>query len=297
MTLRCHLRRFPFAAVVAVIVYVPPAIAQRTESSTIPVELAAAFARMYTLNDSNATVAFAPGVVAPEVAARVPTPPNSRIIGTVTLSHSQYVFGTSTMPVDSVLAFFGREFTKRGLSAEALVRLQGGNPFGGGFRPALPKRPTTFCDGRDLLDVAANTVDGMTNFRVRVAQNSVPCTLVPSPAAPRPTPAVSSLPLPILYDPLNASARTECYNTGSTQRTQTVLETDMTPAGILDHYAQQLTKQGWSAMLGDYTAASAVWSRRDSAGVTEVATLTASVSPTAPMCRAAVLDVVTLRGR
>ena len=87
------------------------------------------------------------------------------------------------------------------------------------------------------------------------------------------------------------------FTAGSRQNTETQLVVDMPPADLLQHYAQQLEKEGWSPMQGEFPVVTRTWSRRDSTGVTELATLTIGVSPTAPMCRVGTLEVTTLRNR
>jgi len=268
------------------------ASAQRSDQATIPRDLAAAFVRMYVPNDTTSVVDFTPDSIPLEIGSIVELPPGARLLGTVSVGKTAYVLGTASSPADSVLAWYARQAAQHHWSAEALVRATG-NPLAGGFRPAPPVRPTIFCANGTGLDVAAKTVAGVTTFRVRVSPNGFPCT-IPTiafrPIAPR-------SPLPTLYNPVNASTSVQCYSSGPRQATQTQLVVEMTPTELLQHYAQQLEKQGWLPMQGEFPVVTQSWSRRDSSGVTEVATLTIGVSPTAPMCRNGTLDVTTLRSR
>ena len=267
-------------------------LAQGSDQRSIPRDLAAAFVHMYVANDTNTVIDFAPDSIPTAVASLVAIPPGARLLGTVSVGKTAYVLGTSSAPADSVLAWYARQAAQHHWSAEALVRAAG-NPMAGGFRPAPPARPTMFCADGTGLDVAAKTFDGLTTFRVRVSPNGIPCTLPAiafRPIAPR-------SPLPILYNPPNATVSGSCFSTGARQATQTQLVVEMTPAELLQHYARQLETQGWSPMQGEFPMVTQTWSRRDSTGVTELATLTIGVAPTAPMCRTGSLEVTTLRNR
>ena len=289
-----HLRRSSLAAVALLVASaaVNATHAQGSDQASVPRDLAAAFVHMYLANDTSSMVDFAPDSIPPSISAIVAIPPGARLLGTVSVGKTAYVLGTSTSPADSVLAWFARQAAQHHWPAEALVRATG-NPLAGGFRPAPPVRPTIFCVDGNGLDIAAKTLSGLTTFRVRVSPNGFPCTL--SAVAFRPIAPRS--PLPTLYNPVNSSASGQCFSTGPRQSTQTQLVVEMTPAELLQHYALQLEKQGWSPMQGEFPVVTQTWSRRDSAGVTEVATLTIGVSPTAPMCRTGTLDVTTLRNR
>jgi hypothetical protein len=267
-------------------------LAQRSDQASIPRDLAAAFVHMYIANDTSTLIDFAPDSIPATIASIVEIPPGARLLGTVSLGKTAYVLGTASLPADSVLAWYARQAAQHHWSAEALVRVTG-NLMAGGFRPAPPAHPTMFCANGIGLDVAAKTLDGLTTFRVRVSPNGIPCALPAMafrPIAPR-------SPLPILYNPPNASVSASCFSSGTRQGTQTQFVLEMTPAELLQHYGRQLETQGWSPMQGEFPVATQTWSRRDSTGVTELATLTIGVSPTAPMCRNGSLEVTTLRNR
>lgn len=276
------------------------AAAQRQDSLFVPVDLAVAFARLYSPSDSAAAVRFVPDSIASPIRSIVETPPGSRVLGTVMIGRNTYLFATTAMTADSVIAWYGRDFGRRGAHSSAITRATiivgagGPVPPVGGFRPAAPARPVYFCVDSNGIDITANELNGLTTLRLRVVQNGFPCNVVPSNPVRAPA---SRAPLPILYNPAGGVAGPQCFVISSTQHSQTQLVTEFSPSALLDHYGKQLATQGWAPMQGDYPIARALWSRRDSTGVTEVAAVTVGISPTAPMCRDGTLDVFTLRSR
>jgi hypothetical protein len=212
----------------------------------------------------------------------------------VVLGRNTYVFGTSTLPADSIRAWYAREYGRRKWPALALVRTQAPGGAGGGFRPPPPEIPATFCNGNREVDVTAmERRDGPTNFRVRVSTAMLPCSMVPRGAV---RPVAPSLPLPVVYNPPNSMPGPQCFAMASgIQRTQTQLMTSLDPHALLEHYGKQLEASGWAPAQTQGAIATQAWSRRDSSGATEIATLSVSVSPTAPMCRNATLEVITQR--
>jgi hypothetical protein len=62
---------------------------------------------------------------------------------------------------------------------------------------------------------------------------------------------------------------------------------------LLDVYGKQLETQGWTATAIEAPMLRKIWSRRDSTGRTQTATLVVSVAPNAPMCRDASLIIST----
>lgn len=293
------LRRFSNTATVflaAFLVFATRTPAQQSDTSTVPRELAIAFARVYAAPDSTATVEFLPGTVAPSVASDVAIPPDSRVVGSVVLGRNTYVFGTSPLAPDSVRAWYLRDYGRRKWPALALVRTQASGGAAGGFRPPPPTIPTTFCNGDRQLDVSAmESRDGHTNFRVRVSTAPLPCPMAPRGLVRAVAP---SLPLPVVYNPPNTQPGPPCFAAGaSTQRTETQLMTALDPQALLQHYAKQLEASGWVPLQAKGDVATQAWSRRDSTGIIEIATLSVTTSPTAPMCRNATLEVLTPRPR
>lgn len=272
------------------------AAAQQSDTSTVPRELAIAFARVYAAADSTAAIEFLPASIAPSIASDVAIPPDSRVVGTVVLGRNTYVFGTSPLAPDSVRAWYSRDYGRRNWPALSLVRTQASGGAAGGFRPPPPKVPTTFCNGDREFDVTATeSPGGHTNFRVRVSTGALPCSMVPRGPVRPPAP---SLPLPVVYNPPNTQPGPQCFAAGSsTQRTQTQLMTSVDPEALLQHYGKQLEASGWVPLQAQGAIATRAWSRRDSAGTSEIATLSVSSSPTAPMCRNASLEVFTPRSR
>jgi hypothetical protein len=264
----------------------------RPDSSMVPTELAIAFARGFAPGDSAARVEFYPGLVAAAVNGLVSLPAASRVIGSVVLGRNTYVFGTTTLPPDSVLAWYASDYSRRGWSAEALVRVMAGQ-LGGGFRQPPPRRPSTFCNAGQEADVAATrSAEGWTSFRIRLASVATLCNLS---LAVRPTPR-TPLPLPLIYDPPNTSVRPECFAAfGSTQQSQTQMATTMEPSALLEHYGKQLETQGWSPAPSTVSTSTGTWTRRDSTGAMQVAVVSVRIPPTVPTCRNATLEITTMR--
>ncbi|HSQ31554.1 MAG TPA: hypothetical protein VLN49_16975 [Gemmatimonadaceae bacterium] len=273
-----------------------PAPAQQP-AQTVPVELAAAFVRTYARPDSAATVEFLPGEVPAAVRDVIPIIPGARIIGSVVLSRATTVLGTSTLSPDSVLAWYASTYTKRGLPAMALVRVQTSPPGIGGFRQPPPAHPSQFCSGSDQIDVVATrSPEGWSDFRVRFSGGSPLCRMVPP--TPLRTPPNFGLPLPVVYDPPNTATRPECFaNNSRQQQTQTQLYTVLSPDSLLRHYGRQLETAGWTRVPAESTVVTGMWTRRDSTGVLQAAKLSIGVMPGAPDCRSASLEVTTMRNR
>ncbi len=275
---------------------VAPAPAQQP-AQTVPVELAAAFVRTYARPDSAATVEFLSGDVPAAVRDVIPIVPGARIIGSVVLNRATTVLGTSTLSPDSVLAWYASTYTKRGIPAMALVRVQTSPAGIGGFRQPPPAHPSQFCSGSDQIDVAAtHSPEGWTDFRVRLGGASPFCRMVP-PTPPR-TPPDFGLPLPVVYDPPNTATRAECFaNNSRQQQTQTQLYTVLSPDSLLRYYGRQLETAGWTRVPAESTVVTGMWSRRDSTGALQAAKLSIGVMPGAPECRNATLEVTTMRNR
>lgn len=267
-------------------------VVPRPDSSTVPTELAVAFARGFAPTDSAARVEFFPGVIAAAVNGLVSLPTASRVVGSVVLGRNTYVFGTTTLSPDSVLAWYAADYSRRGWSAEALVRVMAGQ-LGGGFRQPPPRRASTFCNAGQEANVAATrSGEGWTSFRVRLASNAALCnlSLAARPTTPKP------LPLPIVYDPPNTGVRPECFAAfGSTQQSQTQMATTMEPSALLEHYGKQLETQGWSPTPSTVSTSSGTWTRRDSTGAMQVAVVSVRVPPNVPTCRTATLEITTMR--
>lgn len=274
----------------------PGSLHAQQQGQTIPVELAAAYLRTLGRPDSTTTVQFLPGEVPASVGDLIPIVPGARLIGSVVLSRATTVLGTSMLAPDSVLAWYASEYGKRHLPALAFVRTQASPPGFGGFRQPPPAHPAQFCNGPNEINVVAvRSPEGWTDFRVSLGAASPLCRLVP-PSPPRTPPSVN-LPLPIVYDPPNAGLRPECFVNESRQQTQTQLFTNMSPDSLLRHYGQQLESKGWTRIPAESTSATGVWTRRDSTGAMQAAKITIGITPTAPNCRNATLEVSTMRAR
>jgi hypothetical protein len=144
-------------------------VAQQPDQQTIPRELAVAFARAAAVPDSTVAIEFFPGTIAPAVADRVSVPPGARLIGTVAIARNTFVLAASIDAPDSILAWYARDYAKRGWSGFSLVRVLQTQSTRGGFRPPPPARPSSFCSGGTVADISASRgLDGQTNIRVRV---------------------------------------------------------------------------------------------------------------------------------
>jgi hypothetical protein len=71
----------------------------------------------------------------------------------------------------------------------------------------------------------------------------------------------------------------------------------MEPATLLQHYGAQLETQGWTKVSPAAPAVIAFWTRRDSSGATQIATLRVQIMPGVPTCREAFMDITTSRSR
>jgi hypothetical protein len=69
------------------------------------------------------------------------------------------------------------------------------------------------------------------------------------------------------------------------------LLTSMDLPTFLDHYGKQLETQGWAASTNEAPVLRKVWSRIDSTGRTQTATITVDIPARAQMCREASLSI------
>lgn len=273
------------------------------QQPAVPRDLAEAFVRLNTPGDSTAMVDFVPALVPQGLQPAVHLPPDAKILGTVIVGPASYVFATIDVPTDSALALTQREYGRARWAGSATIQLaQGANPAVGGFRPAPPRIITNFCSDSVSVNVAAARIgDSRSTLRLRFGRATrcsaaggvmrLPPGAVVGPAGT--LPPEPGLPLPRLIDPPNTAASAACYPPSGLSTT-TRLATPMTPAELVEHYGKQLEAQGWT-ITTDGAMARRSWTRRDPAGNTEVATLTIGVSPTAPACRSASIEVATLR--
>lgn len=267
------------------------------QTAEVPSDLAIAYVRSLTPNDSgNQPIEFASGPVAARFQDRVHLPSDIRPIGSVLHGHTLTVIGTTMLSPDSALAHIAREYGRAGWEGLSRATITAGINPNGGFRPAPPTTLSDFCHNDIEVTSSANRqVDGSTLVRLNATERSALCSRLPArPAAPRP-PAPTG-PLPLLRDPAGTSIRPECFVNAGTQRTQTQYVTTMSPSDMLDHYDKQMVAQGWTREP-DTQSARGVWTRRDSGGAVEVATLDARVTPTSSGCRDAALEVMTIRER
>ncbi len=287
---------FRSACVVALSALTATSLAAQQPTADATRALAIAFARATNPVDSTSTVDVVDAVPA-DYQSLIHLPADARVVATVTTGRGATVLATSPQPTDTVLQQIAREYGRAGWAGVSTITLpQTASPMLGGFRPSPSAVPRQFCQsGTEVLPVVNRAGDGLTLVQLRIIRGSVPCSRVP---ATRPTTASAQprLPLPLLRDPQDATMRAECFLIGSSQRTQTQLSTAMEPAALLDHYGKQLDAQGWTRMP-ETAAVRGNWSRRDSTGVLEVATLSIATRPTAAGCRDAQIEVTTIRSR
>jgi hypothetical protein len=284
-------RRAFAGAMLALAARTPLLAAQATAS--VPRDLAEAFARLYAPADSAVSVDFLPGAVPGAVQAQVHLPPAARVIGTVALNRNTFVFASTPLSADSALRWIAHEYGR--LHYEGLSQVRVPSAVAGGFRPAPPSFPTTFCqDSSEVTASAAHTPDGFTTIRLRVTSQSAACARVAT--VVRTPPPRPSGPLPILRDPPGTAPQSQCFLATSSQATTTKLSTAAEPSALLAQYGAQLEQQGWTRVDGP-PPAHGVWMHRDSTGVTDLAAVTVAVTPLAPACRDAKLEITALRGR
>jgi hypothetical protein len=168
--------------------------------------------------------------------------------------------------------------------------------FHGSFRPAQTGVATNFCkDGRRFSIAARTTDDRKTEFRLQVsdhfASNLGDCA-PPMYSAFSGTGSVtwSGSPddLPTLVNP--AVATGNCRTLSSPRaNTEAFLATSMGASEMLDHYARQLEKDGWTRERNS-AAAFGTWTKTTEKGPNRVALLVTSM-PDMNDCKHATLTV------
>ena len=219
------------------------------------------------------------------ITQRFGTPPNSRILGSVTWLRDVDVFGTASGTIAGVREWFASDFTKRGYQA---VDEHTRNASNGGFRDPAPSRFAGYCVGNELLTVDARPLGlDRVAYRVRTSLQSSTCS---SGGGQAMQVYMGSNALPLLENPMNASrymgggmgCQSRMYGGGS--GTSADLLSAMTPLELIQHYEKQLPGAGW-ARVNAPSDASSVWTKKDSTGSEQTLMLTATASRDVSNCR------------
>jgi hypothetical protein len=161
--------------------------------------------------------------------------------------------------------------------------------YGGGFRNQLPTMMGnvtvttvfTLCGGdQQMLIARASRLHGGTQVLYRITPASTGSTCHPPQLPPN---AMRSL-YPTLYNPAGAGdyvSMRDCQLDGSSMGTSTQLRTPMSPQQILDHYAKQMQDSGWRPAT---TAIGRIWTKPDSTGAPQEASLVVTTSARDSTC-------------
>jgi hypothetical protein len=280
-----------------------PTVRLDAQGNGVSHDLATAYVRMMNVADSQSTIDFVEGRVADNVAQFVHLPSTVRVLGTVVTGRTTYVLGTSSLAPDSVVRAIGAGYRAEHWDmlspATGLLVATNGVPAippPGGFRNAPSLTVAVFC--RDSTEVRASTAHEANATAVRLfvtRGNNNPCTRLPlgqtSTAATRPIAQAQPI-LPTLLNPVNANQDIQCFTIGvRSMQSNAQLLTSMDLPAFLEHYGKQLETQGWTASSNETPVLRKVWTRRDSTGRTQTATVTVSIPAQAQMCREAMLSI------
>lgn len=221
-----------------------------------------------------------------DLATRLSLPPGARITAMLMDGRTR-VIGTVQGVPDSVRLWFDAEFVRRGYSPL-------GSQLSAAFRAPGPGNPGRgFCAERRLHTVSARSrPEGTTEFvlTIRPAAECDPAAshAVMGPGTSTARGGMFLLPpdLPLLHHPRGADDSRECQvaaqRAGNRMQESTV-STTASAEQLLDHYAAQLVRDGWTRQ--PWGAALGSWARRDSTGREILVTLSVESGPGAPDCR------------
>lgn len=197
---------------------------------------------------------------------------------------AQMPFGTRTTTIavirsnpDSALAAMHTAWVRSGWQHP-----YSGNPAMGGFITSPVTRPNLFYCTDSAFLTASTTPRAAGGSYVRVdlttGQRSTPC----SPQPVRPLPQYPDIRMPTLVAPLGVKLSDNASSgSGWAREASTILETDMSPAELVAHYANQLTEQGWT-LSAPATTSNAVLQtaeKKDSKGGAQLGILSAYTMP------------------
>ena len=228
------------------------------------------------------------------LASVVPAPPGANVLGAVTWPRMSDVFGLANGSLESVRAWFGDEFKRRGYEA---VNDQTQMMRFGGFRDAQSGQLGRggYCAERDLLSLDILPLDQRrAEYRIRVTKDHQDC----RGSGPRGRAAafVDASEYPTLFNPPNAVMNQSMFGGCGEARfgssgTSAVLTTTMSPADLMKHYEKQMGSTGWKRADVPSTATS-TWTRPSPDGGETELILTASASLQAPNCRDVQMTVI-----
>lgn len=244
------------------------ASAARAQDDRIPIELLSAALRAH--NNSYVASREEPvvtvGKIPADLAATVGNPPRARILGTVTYSGMTDIVGIVPGPPEAVLQWLSDDFRRRGfLPAPVSERYDRG-----GFFPPFPETPTVFCHDKFTYGIFARQVAAGVEYRIRVTPpfntTAVRCgyeQMQSNTFGGSTSWSGDPITLPKLLNPSFTNGMS-CFRAGPEASTETRFQTSTTSSEVMEHYARQLTAQGWTRAAAEPPPAVSVWSKRDS---------------------------------
>lgn len=260
----------------------------------IPRELAVAHARLFAPEFISSDPTLVVGRVAEAAAAKIPTPPEAEIVGSVVWGSVVQVVGKAKGDPESVETWLWRALKDAGWKAP-LPDISSLSAGGFVVAPDPSAKPAIVCKDNESVKVRTAPLDrSRSYYQITLKPDAYTCSRGPG------TFGVTSwggqkLPLPILYNPRDAEMNESLCNvrrSGSTH-SEVSIATSLSAAALVGSYGKQLDSAGWTETTAKPSGAAGTWTRTDSAGTPMRAELWVVTVPSAPKCRLVRLDIWT----
>ena len=227
------------------------------------------------------------GRVPADLEDALPIPPDARVVGTIGHSHYQVVVLTSDVPPAEVQETWTARFLAAGWTRREAPRQSGFGTSG--------SMGTQLCgNGSVSVHLSAQANPRGAGSLVEVRRNAGSrFSICDEEARRRP---FDDSPIPSLSPPAGArSLGSGGGGSGNSWSSRTALDTDLGPAALLDHYGEQLERNGWTGLERSIADRIGVATYRfsDDEGVTWHGVLTA-FAPVASGERLLLIDVSSL---
>jgi len=244
----------------------------------IPRELAEALLRPYVGFSFNGGGDFVVGKVPPLLAPYLYVPPDAHVIGGIQTQTTTIAVFTVPIPLEQVRLLYAREEPKLGWTQPPAFDAMRG----WGFMPAPGTSSSgdgyEYCHiGQSLRILPSYSTGGSTQITATVQNfGGSRCGLQQPNIGGRPVPPPGA---PTVFNPdgsqMNAQVCLQFAGIGSISSTTSErLQSPLSPAQLLDHFARQLADSGWKGATSE-PGARRTWTRPDTGGSTRELTITA----------------------
>jgi len=269
------------ALVLACAVTAPAQIVPPAGPDSLPRELVEALLRPYLGLYSGRGSGFVIGRVPASLAPYFFVPPGARVLGGIESPSTTVVVLSVPMSIEEVRAAYRKEQLRLGWAPPSPAGSRGW-----GFVPApgagQDGTSLVFCHIGQSLQIVPYQVPSQPLTLTATVQNyGSSC----ANQVQFSSPSAAAMELPLLVNPQDAGMNDRtCFGSivgiGGGNGTSERLQTNLSPAQLLEHFSRQLSDSGWSTS-SSAAAVRRVWTRPDSGGLARELTLTITPSTVA----------------